>query len=84
MTITLRIDSDSCSIAVFEEVKSNHTFGSKNAVNSDFFWCNGPKFFDWKEKKLPSQLSLTDVEFQSHIFETKKWIALPDSVNPVP
>ena len=29
-----------------------------------------------KKKKLVSQLSLTDVEFQSHNFEITKWIAL--------
>ena len=35
------------------------------------------KTFNRKEKKkLVSQLSLTDVEYQSHISETTKWLAL--------
>ena len=32
--------------------------------------------FQLKRKELVSQLSLTDVEFQAHIFETTKCIAL--------
>ena len=32
--------------------------------------------FQLKRKKLFSQLNLTDIEFQSHNFETTKWIAL--------
>ena len=38
MTITLRIGGDSRSIVVFEEAKSNHTFGLKSKPNSKFFW----------------------------------------------
>ena len=35
MTITLRIDGDSRSIVVFEELSSNYTFEPKSAPNSD-------------------------------------------------
>ena len=38
MTTMLRIDDDSRSIVIFEEVKSNHIFWPKSAPNSDFFW----------------------------------------------
>ena len=38
MTIILQIDGYSRSIIIFKEVRSNHTFGSKSAPNSDFFW----------------------------------------------
>ena len=37
MIITFRIDGESRSIVVFEEVISSHTFGPKSAQNSDFF-----------------------------------------------
>ena len=38
MAITLRIDGDSRSIGVFEEVRINRTFGPKSTPNSDIFW----------------------------------------------
>ena len=44
MIITLRIDGDSSSIVVFEEVNSNHTFGPKKAPNTNFFWMQWPLF----------------------------------------
>ena len=37
--------------------------------------------FQLKRKKLISQLSLTDVEFQSHTFATTKWIALYNNLS---
>ena len=39
MTITLRIVS--CSLVVFEEVRSNHTFGPKSNQTVTFSVCNG-------------------------------------------
>ena len=64
MTRTLRIDGDSRSVVVFEEIKSNHTFGPMSAPNSDFFWISLPFLEDTRNPKYDNLLIDIHTEFE--------------------